>query len=134
MSRVRLFARALRLCCPACGGRPVLLGWFKLAPGCPRCGLLLERGEEGYWVGSYMFNIIAAELLVAALGIAVALATWPAPPWNGLMIGGAVLVVIAPVAFLPFSKLLFLAFDLVFRPPTEADFAASSEPAARRRA
>jgi hypothetical protein len=34
---------------------------------CPRCGLHLERGEQGYIVGAQMFNIIAAELLFAAL-------------------------------------------------------------------
>lgn len=134
MKEPRHFARALLLRCPACGGGPVLLGWFRLAPSCPTCGLRLERGEEGYWVGSYMFNIVATELLLAVVGIAIAVATWPAPPWNALMAGGAVLMVLAPVAFLPFSKLLFLAFDLVFRPPTESDFASPSEPAARRRA
>ena len=40
----------------------------------------------------------------------------------------------APILFLPFSKVLFLAFDLYFRPPVEADFSAPSEPAPARRA
>ena len=31
------------------------------------CGFRFERGEEGYQVGAYMFNIIAAELLFAFL-------------------------------------------------------------------
>jgi hypothetical protein len=93
----------------------------------------MERGEDGYWVGSYMFNIVASELLFAALGTAVVVATWPSPPWTALTIGGVVLMLLAPVAFLPFSKLLFLSFDLLFRPPMEADFAAPSGPAVARR-
>jgi hypothetical protein len=35
-----------------------------------------------------------------------------------LKYGGAALMVLAPFLFLPFSKTVFLAFDLVFRPPT----------------
>ena len=78
----------------------------------------MERGEQGYQVGSYMFNIIAAELIFAALFLGVVVATWPDPPWLALQVGGAGLMVAAPFAFYPFSKTLFLAFDLVFRPPS----------------
>jgi uncharacterized protein (DUF983 family) len=130
----RLLLRAMRLRCPACGGGPVLLSWFRLAPNCPSCGLRLERGEDGYWVGSYMFNIVASELLFAGLSIAVVLITWPSPPWKLITIAGVALMVVAPFLFLPFSKVLFLAFDLLFRPPMEADFTAPREPAAGRRA
>ena len=129
----RLFLRAVRLRCPACGGGPVLLSWFRMAPSCPRCGLRLERGEDGYWVGSYMFNIVASELLFAGLGLAVVLGTWPSPPWGALTLGGVILMIAAPFAFLPFSKTLFLAFDLYFRPPVEGDFSAPPEPAGARR-
>jgi len=83
---------------------------------CPVCGLKVERGDEGYQVGSYMFNIIAAELLFAALFIGAIVLTWPTPPWNVLEYGGIVLMILAPFAFFPFSKTLFLAFDLIFRP------------------
>jgi hypothetical protein len=76
LSRVpRLFARALRLRCPNCGRGRLFTSWLRMRSRCPVCGLELERGEEGYQVGSYMFNI-----------------------------------------FFPFSKTLFLAFDLLFRP------------------
>lgn len=128
-----MFGRALRLKCPACGGGPAQLSWFRFAPSCPQCGLQFERGEEGYWVGSYMFNIVASELLFALAGAAVVVATWPTPPWTVLLIGGVALMVVAPIAFAPFSKMLFLAFDLLFRPPVEADFTAPSEPAGHRR-
>jgi len=130
----RMFRRALRLRCPACGGGPVFLSWFQPAPSCPACGLRFERGEEGYWVGSYMFNIVASELCFAGAAIAVIVGTWPSPPWTLITVGGVALMLLIPLVFLPFSKMLFLSFDLCFRPPVEADFSAPSEPAAGRRA
>ena len=63
-----------------------------------------------------MFNIIAAELVFAAIFLAILVATWPTPPWDLLQYGGIGLMVLAPVVFFPFSKTLFLAFDLLFRP------------------
>jgi uncharacterized protein (DUF983 family) len=101
---LRLFGRALRLRCPNCGEGKMFSSWLRMRARCPVCGLKLERGEEGYQVGSYMFNIVAA--------------TWPTPPWKLLEYGGIVMMVIAPLVFFPFSKTLFLAFDLVFRPAT----------------
>jgi hypothetical protein len=44
--------------------------------------------------------------------------TWPSPPWTLLQYSGIVLMVLAPFLFFPFSKTLFLAFDLLFRPAT----------------
>jgi hypothetical protein len=76
----------------------------------------MERGEQGYQVGSYMFNIIAAELIFAAMFLGVLLVTWPDPPWDLLLYGGIALMLIIPFLFFPFSKTLFLAFDLTFRP------------------
>ncbi len=123
----QLFGRAVLLRCPNCGGRPIFDAWLKMQSRCPVCHLPLERGEEGYQVGSYMFNIIAAELLFAAIFIGVLLATWPAPPWNALLYGGIALMIIVPFFFYPFSKTLFLAFDLVFRPARPEELQPSPE-------
>jgi Protein of unknown function (DUF983) len=87
-----------------------------MRPHCPACGLPLERGDQGYQVGSYMFNIIASELLFVLVFLGVVLVTWPSPPWRLLQYGGIILMILAPVLFFPFSKTLFLAFDLLFRP------------------
>jgi uncharacterized protein (DUF983 family) len=111
-----LFWRALRLRCPNCGGGPIVEGWLNMRSHCPRCGLPLERGEQGYQVGSYMFAIIAAELIFAAIFLTVLLLTWPTPPWDLLLYGGVALMLVVPFLFFPFSKTLFLAFDLIFRP------------------
>ena len=113
---IRLLWRAMRLRCPNCCGVPLFRSWLHMHSQCPACGLRLERGEDGYQVGSYMFNIIAAELLFLAVFLGVLVLTWPEPPWALLQYGGLALMVIAPFLFFPFSKTLFLAFDLLFRP------------------
>ena len=82
----------------------------------------LARGEQGYEVGAYMFNIVAAELIFAAIFLTIVGLTWPTPPWDFLLYGGIVLMLLVPALFYPFSKTLFLAFDLTFRPPMPEDF------------
>ncbi|HXE57254.1 MAG TPA: DUF983 domain-containing protein [Gemmatimonadales bacterium] len=118
---LRLLLRAVRLRCPDCGGGPVFDSWFRMRVHCPSCGLQLARHERGYQVGSYMFNIIAAELIWAAVMIGWAAAAWPTPPWTALQYVGGALMILLPAAFYPFSKTLFLAFDLVFRPAGAED-------------
>lgn len=90
--------------------------WFGMRAPCPRCGLHFERGEQGYIVGAQMFNLIAAELLFVAIFVGVLVATLPDAPWNVLRYGGPALMILFPVFFYPFSKTIFLAFDLLFRP------------------
>jgi uncharacterized protein (DUF983 family) len=113
----RLIRRALLKRCPQCGGGKVFEGWFRMRQTCPTCGLQLERREQGYVVGAYMFNIAAAEGVWLAVMVGVTVATWPDPPWDLLLYGGAALMVVAPILFYPFAKTLFLAVDLAFRPP-----------------
>ena len=110
-----LLGRALLLKCPNCGGRQLFSSWLKMKPACPTCGLELDRGERGYNVGSYMLNIIAAELIFAAIFVGTILVTWPNPPWTLLQYGGAILMVLAPIVLYPFTKTVFLAFDLALR-------------------
>ena len=131
---VPLFWRAVRLRCPHCGQGKPFVSWFRMRPRCPVCGLAFERGEEGYQVGSYMFNIVAAELIFAAIFLGAVIATWPTPPWTLLEVGGIALMTVIPVLFFPFSKLLFLAFDLAFRPAAREELRppGGGAPAARR--
>lgn len=83
----------------------------------------MERGEQGYQVGSYMFAIVGAELVFAAIFLGILVATWPTPPWDLLFYGGIVLMLVVPFVLFPFSKTLFLAFDLTFRPATPDELA-----------
>jgi hypothetical protein len=65
-----------------------------------------------------MFDIISSELIFAAVFFSILAATWPDPPWDLLFYGGMLLMLVVPFVFFPFSKTLFLAFDLTFRPAT----------------
>lgn len=114
-----LAGRALLLRCPNCGGGSLFRHWLAMKPACPTCGLRLDRGERGYHVGSYMLNIIVAELIFAAIFIGTIVVMWPDPPWALLQYGGAALMVLAPVVLYPFTKTMFLAIDLLVRPARE---------------
>jgi uncharacterized protein (DUF983 family) len=117
-----LLLRALRLRCPHCGGGPIFLTWSHLVPNCPVCGLGLERGEQGYWLGAYFFNLVAVETVFSVWVTGFLLWTWPDPDWKLFQITTIVLMLAVPIGFFPYSKTLFLAFDLWVRPPTEEDF------------
>ena len=121
---VRLFWRAARLRCPHCGGKPVLRSWFHLRDRCGVCGLRLERGEaEDYYLGGMLLNLVLSELVFAVLFLVLLIALWPNVPWTALEYGIAAAVLVAPFLFYPMSKLLWLAFDIAFRPVTPAEMA-----------
>ena len=113
-----MLAWALRLRCPNCGTRWLFVHWLKLRPACANCGQSLERAEdgEGHYLGAMVLNFGIAELELALLLLVTILVTWPTPPWSLIIYGGAALAIIAPVAFYPFSKLLWLAIDLYIQP------------------
>jgi uncharacterized protein (DUF983 family) len=118
-----LFARALTLRCPNCAGRGIVASWFKLAPTCPKCHLKPERGESDYFLGGMMFNIALAEGVFVIVLIATLAMTWPRVPWSLLQYGAPAAMVLAPIILYPFSKLVWLAFDLMLRPAVPNDFA-----------
>ena len=117
-----LLARALRLRCPSCGRASALRSWLTLRERCPACRFRLDRGEEGYFLGSLLFNLIAAEAVFGVGLLLVIVWTWPNPPWQAMRRGGVALMIALPLLFLPFSRTLWLAFDLVFRPSVPGDF------------
>lgn len=94
-------------------------GWWRLGPRCPACGQAVDRPEEGYYLGALLFNLVAAELALAGVALALILATWPDVPWSAVMYGGAVLMVLVPVFGYPFAKLVWLAVDLRMQPDME---------------
>jgi len=118
---VRLFLRAVTLRCPNCGRGPVLKHWLKLRVRCGNCGIRLERGEHDYFLGSLLLNyILAGVLLVLVMG-SILIASWPEVPWTWLEYGGPVAMLLAPVILFPFSKLIWLGFDITMRPVTAAE-------------
>jgi uncharacterized protein (DUF983 family) len=114
------FLRALRLRCPRCGSGQLLKHWLKMKDRCPSCGLALERGEDSdFWLGAYAINLVIAEGFAAVVGAIVLWQTWPRSTlaeWIAIT-----LAVIMPVVFFPFSRTLWLAWDLSFRPHEQGD-------------
>jgi len=98
-----------------------------MSPECPSCHLLLDRGEEDYFLGGYTINFVVSELIIvlgAGLGI---LLFWPDVPWRLITWTLMGLMLVAPVIFYPFAKTLWLAMDIIFRPLVLKDLAGHGE-------
>lgn len=119
----RLVARALRLSCPHCGGRGIFQSFFALRSTCPSCGLRLERGESDYFVGAYLFNLIAVELILFFCVCGFVWFTWPNPPWDAITYVTGFLMLAGCVLCYPFAKTTWLAVDLAIRPLTAEELA-----------
>jgi uncharacterized protein (DUF983 family) len=100
--------------------------WFTTNQRCAACGLRFERGrdeEHDYWLGAYTMHFILTEIVFALWLLITILTTWPNPRWTLLLYGGAVLMVVTPIALYPFSKAMWLAIDLLVRPAQPEDLA-----------
>ncbi|HEY8485297.1 MAG TPA: DUF983 domain-containing protein [Longimicrobiales bacterium] len=118
---VRYLRRALKLRCPHCGVGRMFSSWLGMRERCTVCGLRFDRGESDHFIGAYLINLIVAELLVVAGLLLLAAVTWPDVPWDFLTYALAVLIVPAPFITYPFSKAVWLAIDVTFRPVERAD-------------
>lgn len=106
--------------CPRCGSRGILQSWFALRQRCPSCGLAFDRGEgNDYWLGAYAINLVLAEGLAAVIALLILWIIWPV--YMPAQITGMVLAVALPILLFPFSRTLWLAWDLSFRPREEGD-------------
>jgi uncharacterized protein (DUF983 family) len=114
----RVLARAARLRCPNCGGGPVLRHYFRMRERCGRCGLRIERGEQDYFIGSMMFNLVLSEMLFAVAFVTALVIAWPTVPWDTIEWAAPLGMALAPFVLFPFSKLVWLAFDILLRPVT----------------
>lgn len=120
----RDFSRALLLRCPNCGGRKVLKSWFRLQLHCAKCGIRLDRGEaDDSFLGGMFFNIVLAELLFAIVLLVVVIVMWPNVPWAGVEYTLIVAMIGAPILLYPMSRLMWLALDVLLRPPDDAEMA-----------
>jgi uncharacterized protein (DUF983 family) len=119
---LRLFGRAFLLRCPHCGKGPVLEHWLKLRVKCGACGLRLQRGEHDTIMGSafILFTLVG---LAGYAAIVLALVFTTETPWDLLQYGLPALALVLLFVLFPFSKLLWLAFDLTLRPVTPGELA-----------
>ena len=94
---------------------------------CPCCQLVLDRGEDDYFLGGYTINFVTAELLAVVGGGVGILLTWPDVPWSWITWILILLMILFPILFYPFSKTLWLAVDLIIRPLTPGDLVGHGE-------
>jgi uncharacterized protein (DUF983 family) len=118
---LRLYGRAIVLRCPHCGKGAIVKSWFNMHPRCPVCGIRTERGEEDFFLGSMMFNIILSEGLFIAFVIGLIVIQWPEVPWGFLQSWAILLMAAAPFLVFPWTKTLWLASDILIRPVTEEE-------------
>jgi uncharacterized protein (DUF983 family) len=114
----RMLARGAARRCAVCGSGRLFPTWFRMAERCPRCAYRFER-EEGFFLGAYVMNLVIAQGLVVLLAIIPAIVVLNADAGANLapVVGGGVLgAVLAPLAFYPFSKTLWVAIELIMRP------------------
>lgn len=113
-----MLGRGMRRRCPRCGGGGLFRGWLAMRESCPTCGHRFERGrEEAFFLGAIAINFAVTEGLLGAMLLVSFLLTLPDPPLVLLCAVAVPLMVAAPIAFYPFSKTIWAAFDLMMRPP-----------------
>jgi uncharacterized protein (DUF983 family) len=118
---LKLFGRGIRLRCPHCGEGRLRKSWLLLERKCPVCGLRTDRGEEDFFNGGMMWNIVFCEGVLILGSVAVGIATWPEVPWTLMQWVGIALMVIAPFVCYPFSLGFWLANDIWIRPVTDEE-------------
>ena len=117
-----LLGRALRRRCPRCGAGGIWLSWFKTSHACHDCGLVFERGEaHDFFIGAYLINLVVAELSAVLVAAVMWITLGSRVSFNVLWGASMLLAVIMPIIFYPFSRGLWLAFDLYFRPSERGD-------------
>ena len=115
---MKVIGRALRLRCPVCGKGPIFQG-ITTRNHCPVCGFVYER-EEGYFTNGIVLNYMIACTALAIIVTPLALIVrWPIVTTILVAVGLALLL--TALVFLH-AKSLWLAFDLVARPPTAGEF------------
>lgn len=120
-SPAQMLGRAALLRCPHCGSRGLFATFFATKRHCPGCGIRIERGESDYFVGAYLFNLIAVELILFVVVSAFVAITWPAVPWDLLTWVAGALMLSGCFLCYPFAKTTWLAVDLIMRPLTNEE-------------
>ena len=118
----RLCWTAIRLKCPNCGVGYVLKPWATPRPRCEHCRFRFVRSGDFYFSGSMLANLAVAEGLFAVVFVTVMIATWPNVPWDMLTWALPAGVALTPILMLPFAKVAWLTFDVMFRPIVAEEF------------
>jgi uncharacterized protein (DUF983 family) len=99
---------AFRLRCPRCGEGRLFAGWFRMEPGCLRCGLDFRR-EPGFYLGSIYINYgITALSTITLYGLLVLWAGWSAEQALAACLAVAVAL---PMWLFRYARAFLLAID-----------------------
>ena len=123
IAALSVIGRAMRLRCPVCGKGAIFHG-ITTRDHCAVCGFVFER-EVGYFTNGIVLNYMLACTVLALIVTPLALIVrWPIVVTVLVAVGIALLL--TALVFLH-AKALWLAFDLIARPATAAEF---TDPAA----
>jgi uncharacterized protein (DUF983 family) len=118
----RLLVCILTLRCPVCSRGHVFRGWFDAARRCTECGFFFSR-ESGYFLGSVYLGYGAT--------LAVVLPSWfllsrvLGMGWDFRVLAILLpIVLVFPIWFFRYSRMLWMALDLWLNPPVLEDFQA----------
>lgn len=118
LSGVAVMRRAIRLRCPVCG-RGRLFRRMTMLERCAHCGFHFER-EVGYFTNSAVINYAVASLPIVLI---VAPLAYLRPHAIALEIGIGFLFAIAlPILCFRHVRSLWLAVDVLVRPPVAVEF------------
>ena len=109
-----LLGRSITRRCPYCGGGHIYKNLMALKETCPTCGIPFER-EEGYFVGTYAVNLVAA-LILGLVTVLAVLALTDLSVFQIQILGVAIAIAL-PILGYPLAAALWMALDLVFDPP-----------------
>jgi uncharacterized protein (DUF983 family) len=108
----RPLGRGLRGRCPRCGQGGLRHHWIHVASRCPRCGLALA-GDEGAWTGAVVVNFALTGALFTVVLVVLVASTAPDVPVGTLLAVLVPISLLGPIAFLPVSRTLWAAVELV---------------------
>lgn len=100
--------------CPYCGGGNIFKTWFTLKDRCPHCNTLFAY-EDGYFLGSYVFNIVLTSFI--AIGVMLFMMLGTDLSVLQMQIIAVALVVVIPIFLYPYSLSLWMTLDLLVHPP-----------------
>jgi len=105
--------RGLLRHCPYCGGGGIFRSWFTLKERCPHCNTLFAY-EDGYFLGSYVFNVVLTSLIAVAVAIYMLVGTDLSV--LRMQIIAVALVVILPFILYPYCLSFWMTLDLLLHP------------------
>jgi uncharacterized protein (DUF983 family) len=99
----------LRARCPRCGDGRLFVGWLKVAPSCPVCGLDLSWADSAD--GPAVFVILIVGFIIAGSALLVEVAYEP-PIWVHIVLWGPLIIALS-LGLMRVIKGVFIALQYV---------------------